>query len=119
MGGGESSGVPDRRGPGHRHRHRAAPPVELQHLRRALEADHARAARHAPHVFLCEGQVEAERHELSHGVLAPAALITGYVGVNMSGDQISILCGNHKDIFQHWQCTGLERSDESIERCSW
>ena len=84
MGGGESRGVPDSRGPRHGHWHRAAPPVELQHLRRALEADHARAARHAPHVFLCEGQVEADSHELSHCVVAPTALITGYVRVNMS-----------------------------------
>ena len=84
MGGGESRGVPDSRGPGHAHGHRAAPPVELQHLRRALEADHARAARHGPHVFLCEGQVEAESHELSHSVVASPALITSYVRVNMS-----------------------------------
>ena len=88
-GGGESRGVPDSRGPGHAHGHRAAPPVELQHLRRALEAEDAGAARHGPHVFLCEAQVEAESHELTHGpallaLLAPTALVTRYVRVNMS-----------------------------------
>ena len=88
--GGESRGVPDSRGPGHAHGHRAAPPVELQHLRGALEADNPRAAREGPQVFLCDGEVEADSHELAHGAVAKPARVTGYLGVNVSEGQISI-----------------------------
>ena len=82
--GGESRGVPDCRGPRHRHWDRAAPPVELQHLRGALEADDPRAVRPAPQLLLRDGEVEAESHELAQGATAQPARITGYVRVDVS-----------------------------------
>ena len=86
-GGGEGGGVPDPRGPRHHHADLTGPPVQLQHLRSALEAQPPVRPRHLLHVVLRDGEVERDRHELSHGLPA-TGLVGRYVWVDVPGDGV-------------------------------
>ena len=86
-GGGEGGGEPHPGRPRHAHAHLARPPVELQHLRGALETEAALHPLHLPHVLLLDGEVERDGHELSQGVVG-SALIARYVGVDVPGEAV-------------------------------